>query len=59
MSESVLSYPEGLRGGPQLRHCVVVVGQVRQLTLRVERRKTGQLVLQLADAPLMGLHAKK
>ncbi len=48
-------YLEGLGGGSQLRHGVVVRQQVGQLAVCVQRGQRGQRLLQLADPLLVGL----
>lgn len=54
-----LVYLQGLGGSFQLCHCVVVRQQVGQLALRVQRRKGGQILLQLADPLLMSLQHRE
>lgn len=54
-----VSYLEGLGGGPQLCHRVVVRQQVGQLALCVQRRQRGHRLLQLADPLLIGLQRRE
>lgn len=54
-----LVYLQSLGGSFQLCHRVVVRQQVGQLALSVQRRKGGQILLQLADPLLMSLQRRK
>lgn len=54
-----LVYLQGLGGSFQLCHRVVVRQQVGQLALIVQRRKGGQILLQLADPLLMSLRRRE
>lgn len=46
---------EYFTGGSELRHCVVVLQEVRELTLCVQGRQRGQRLFQLTDLLLMAL----